>query len=63
MSVDPVTLYAGVDLNDNRVRNIPPSVFVSTFAGSMSSAFADGLVAASSFGGAYGLPIDALGKT
>ena len=47
VSADPVTLYAGGDLNDTQVRNIPPSVFVSTFAGSMSSAFADCLGAAS----------------
>ena len=56
ISVDPATLnvYVG-DWGNNRVRKISPSGFVSTFAGSGSGAFADGLGAAARFSQPFGI--------
>jgi sugar lactone lactonase YvrE len=63
VSVDPSSLsvYVG-DLNNNRVRRISPSGMVTTYAGSGSAAFADGVGTAASFNGPHGVPVDSFGN-
>ena len=62
VSVDPVTLsvYVG-EYSGHRVRKISPTGLVSTFAGSGSGTWTDGLGTAASFLRPHGTPVDSLG--
>jgi hypothetical protein len=63
VSVDPVShvIYVG-DLANNRVRRITPSGAVTTFAGSGSAVFANGIGAAAAFNRLTGVSVDWLGN-
>jgi hypothetical protein len=63
VAVDPVSLNVFVgDWGGNRVRRITPSGTVTTFAGSGSNAFANGVGTAASFSELHGVPVDLTGN-